>query len=111
MNKKIIIYILVTCAVAFIGSWIVRFYIDVTTPDFLNEMVEDHKNDKEIMAKIGGYKNYKYSYNENDLKKDTLPFSMTIYGNRGQVDYNGYAIKKNDDWMIRHLKDTIQTVD
>ena len=111
MNKKIIIYILVFIAVAFIGSWIGRFYIDATTPDFLNDMVEGQKNDKEIMAKIGGYKDYKYTYNENDLKKDTLPFNLTIYGYKGQVDYNGYAIKNNDDWLVRHLKDTIQTVD
>lgn len=108
MTRKIIIYSLVAFVIAFIGSLISKYYIDYTTPDFLEEIIKESQNNKTLMKRIGGYKSYEYSYNENELKTDTVKFDIIVYGKSGQLKYTGFAVKYENNWEVRQLQDTIE---
>lgn len=69
------------------------------TPDFFMEKINAIKGNRIIMKEIGGYQEFEFKYNVNELKEDTLNFEIIIYGRDKNVVNKGYALKNvNGEW-------------
>lgn len=76
-------------------------YYSVTSglPKFLDSITESAKNSGYVQKRIGKYKSYEYSFNEKELKKDTLNFKVTVIGEDSTLTLTGYALKQNTEWV------------
>jgi hypothetical protein len=90
--KRILIFFLL----AYVFSFLTNLYIENTTPKFINILVKQMQDDKELMNFIGGYNSFEYSYNSNEYeKKDSLYFEGIIKGNEKRLYFKGFAKKIN----------------
>ena len=78
--KKYFIYIIPFALLAIFFSVVAGYFINKDSPKVIEELLEKSKNNKSLMDKIGGYRSYEYTFKTNDLKTDSLPFEMTIFG-------------------------------
>lgn len=69
------------------------------TPDFFMEKINAFKLDSVLMKEIGGYREFEFQYNINELKGDTLNFEIKIFGKNKNVVSKGHALKgSNGEW-------------
>ncbi|MBF9239860.1 hypothetical protein I2I05_20880 [Hymenobacter sp. BT683] len=90
------------------GFWLLCFglskfglyWMRKDTPPFLVDMEEHLAENPRVVARIGeGAENFEYSYNNHDLEKDTLPYSFSMSGSLGRLRIEGYALKKQNQWV------------
>ena len=91
----------------FLGAFLImvliffELYIRHDHPKFFDNIIENSKNDSRLMEQIGGYKSFEYSFNKNDLKKDTLDFEIKLIGNKKNALFVGRALKNPDKrWVV-----------
>ncbi len=97
MSKKTIVFLIIFI----LGTLIVLdYYTKRSNFIFLDNFTSSLKENKDILSKIGKIVNYEYSYNEDDLKKDTVPFNIRLHGEKKVLEYTGIAVKKENKWEI-----------
>ena len=78
-----------------------ELYIRYDHPSFFEEIINEYKNDEKLMISIGGFKSFEYEFNKNELKEDTLNFSITLIGKEKKLVCTGKAFKDNrKEWSI-----------
>ena len=97
MSKKTIVILIIFMLGALI---VLDYYTKRSDFPFLDNLISSLKENKDILSKTGKIVNYEYSYNENDLKKDTVPFNIRLRGERKVLEYTGIAVKKDNKWEI-----------
>lgn len=101
--KKIfwIIIVLVICAGAF--QLYVNFMLNKNRPNELQKLIDETKESGSVLKKVGGYESYKisYDYKLREVQKD-YPFEITIFFDKGYVDFKGTAHYLNNEnkWII-----------
>ncbi len=93
-----LLLVLAFIAVAFVFSRVGKYFITKDAP-FMFAMVERAKASARVQRRIGGYSSFKHTYNEHDLAKDTLPFSVWVYGRDSTLEMSGLAIKQKQEWV------------
>lgn len=85
---------------------VVRLVLDYYTPSFLFELIDQAKADKALMARIGGYEEYRFSYTSPDRAK--LHFELSIIGDDSTITYEGQAAKISErQWKVEHIKSSV----
>lgn len=106
--KKGLLFFIGFFLIALIASKIMRAYMNSTTPAILNEIVEQSQENETLMNSIGGYQSYEFTYNQNEVKKDTLKFTIKIRGYSKTLNYTGYVIKSDErNWKLDKIDTTI----
>lgn len=95
--KKKSIYIIISVILLLL---VFEFLTQSKSPSFLKETVDELQLEKDLMDSIGGFKSYEYSYNKNDLEKDSLDFQIILRGKTSNLFYEGMAVKTNSEWLI-----------
>ncbi|WP_149914006.1 hypothetical protein [Sphingobacterium cavernae] len=103
LNRNIFIYIGCFAALAFVFSKVTNYLIYSDTPSFILQAYEELKKDDGVIQAIGKVEDYEYSYNVNDINNDTIPFSITVLGNREKIYYECKAIKSPEDSIFNIL--------
>jgi hypothetical protein len=85
--------------VVFIIANVGYYVLKSDLPAFLETMVETAKNQEAVRTRIGGYKGYEYTFNKNNLAKDTLPFEVLVKGDTAYLKITGYATKRAEEWV------------
>jgi hypothetical protein len=114
--KKKLKGILLFLIIAYLASFLTNLYIERTTPKFINGLIEQMKNDKNLMNLIGGYHSFEYHYSSNEYENaDSLHFDGIITGNVKIVHFKGVAKKikqaeekNNHEWEIIHFEKSIK---
>lgn len=96
-------YIVGFAFLAFVFSKVTNYLIYKDTPVFIIQAYEQLKTDGRVIQVIGQVEDYEYSYNINDIKKDTVPFSITVFGRLKKIDYECKAIKSRGDSIFNIL--------
>lgn len=97
-NRIILLYAICFAALAFVFSKVTQYFVHKDTPTFVVQAYEELKRDNGLNQDIGIVEEeYEYSYSENDAKKDTIPFYLTVHGKRQKVEYKCTAIRSLTD--------------
>jgi hypothetical protein len=71
------------------------------TPPFISKSINDLKSNKSLITKIGGYKEFKFQFDDDSFKReDTTHFEIQILGYEKGVIFKGKAVKIAKDWKI-----------
>ncbi|MGY2134904.1 hypothetical protein ACW9KT_21920 [Hymenobacter sp. HD11105] len=87
--------VVVVFIIANVGYYILKSDL----PAFLDTMVETAKQKEDVMTRIGGYQGDEYTFNKNNLAKDTLPYEVIVKGETAYLKITGYATKRAEEWV------------
>ena len=103
MNPKKLFIILAWALVAFILSKVLTYYVEGTTPNVINDMINSRESNPNLELILGGYVGFESKYNENDFQKDTLSFKLTFFGRKKNISINALA-KKQAEFRWRLIR-------
>ncbi len=99
--KKLFITLACALAVAFTFSKVASYYIESTTPNVVNDIINSRESNPKLELILGGYVGFESKYNENDFQKDTLAFKVTFFGKEKNISINALAKKQADfQWRL-----------
>ena len=98
---KVILVIVGFFVLAKVVSFILHYYIHMTTPSIVEITENQARTSKAILSIIGEYEGFETHYNENDFNNSTANFSIKIVGSNKNALLKLEA-KKNDSgqWSI-----------
>ncbi|AIZ63246.1 hypothetical protein PK28_05275 [Hymenobacter sp. DG25B] len=97
------------CLFAFAFSKATHLYIITQTPDVIQNAVNNAKVSGRILSRTGDIFSEEYSFEKQNLERDSLQFSIKLKGEKAAVLIEGVARKQsNNDWNI-FRSDTIFT--
>jgi hypothetical protein len=108
MNPKKLLIILVSfIATAFLFSKILFYYVESTTPNVVLDIENSRESNPKLELILGGYAGFETTYNENDFKKDTLPFKVKFFGKGASISLNALAKRQGEfKWRLIRIDTT-----
>jgi hypothetical protein len=98
--KKVLVYGGGFWLFCFVLSQFTLYWMRKDTPPFLLDMEDHLAENPRVVARIGAdAENFEYNYNIHDLEKDTLSYTFSLYGSQGSLKIEGYAVKKQNQWV------------
>jgi len=94
--KKLLIIIFSFIATAFLFSKTLSYYTESTTPNVVLDVENSRESNPKLELILGGYTDFETTYNENDFKKDTLPFKVKFFGKKASISLNALAKKQGE---------------
>jgi hypothetical protein len=105
--KKLLVTLVFFIATAFLFSRILSYYIESTTPSVILDLENSRESNPKLGLILGGYTGFETTYNENDFKKDTLPFKVKFFGKGTSISLNALAKRQGEfKWRLIRV-DTI----
>jgi hypothetical protein len=101
MNAKKPILVLVFALAAFVFSKLAQYYVESTTPNVVNDIVNSRESNQKLELILGGYLGFESTYNEHNLQKDTLAFKVRFFGKKKNILINALAKKQAESkWQL-----------
>ena len=98
---KVLLILLGLFAIAFAISELGYYYIQNSFPTVIRNSFEEAKASKKILSRTGEIIADEFTYNENDLKKDSLKFHIKLTGENETVLINAIAAKDSQKvWRV-----------
>ncbi|GAB2720517.1 hypothetical protein GCM10011495_35640 [Hymenobacter frigidus] len=98
-TKKILLIIGGVLALCIALSEFGLYWQRKDTPTFLLDMWDHLPENPRMVARLGEDALPKYGYNVYDVEKDTLPYSFSLHGYKGNLEIKGYAVKQQNRWV------------
>jgi hypothetical protein len=109
ITKKHISRFLIVFAFLYLATIIVSYLFNSYLPNFDEKIVDEFKNDNNLIKEIGSYKNHEFSYLNSELSSDSLHFELVIFGDKKSIIYTGCAIKnEKDNWEIKRIESKVE---
>ena len=106
--KKVLLYGAGFGVFCFALSEFTLYWQRKDTPPFLVEMWDHLPENPRMVARLGEDALPEYSYNVNDVEKDSLPYSFSLHGYKAHLQIKGVAVKQRGRW-VPVMSDTLFT--
>jgi hypothetical protein len=80
-------------------SKVALYWMTKDTPPFLGEMFDHLAENPRLVTRLGENALPALEYNEYDMEKDSLPYTFSLRGEKGELQIKGYAIKQQGQWV------------
>jgi hypothetical protein len=67
MSAKKLVLVLVFALAAIVFSKLAHYYVESTTPNVVNNMINSRESNQKLELILGGYLGFESTYNENNL--------------------------------------------
>jgi hypothetical protein len=105
--QRLFIILVFFIATAFVFSKILSYYTESTTPNVVLDVENSRQSNPKLESILGGYTGFETAYNENDFKKDTLPFKVKFFGKEASISLNALAEKQGEfKWRLIKIDTT-----
>jgi hypothetical protein len=89
----------------YLGTYLVEYVIREAKPKFQDAIIENFKNNNELIKKVGSYQNHEFSYPQSELSLDSLHFELIIFGSKKCIIYSGCAVKEEkNNWKVKRIE-------